>query len=712
MMSDFVADYGGVADGHYAVVDLTANNANPTISCSTASFLTAHPGDFVNVENIGDANGLAVLHTKVVSVASDGKSMTLADNSLRSMVGVKSVVSWGHTDNAAAFNAFGAANQGAVPVELTVAGNFYFTLVNPAPDVGGAFTGVRNMTISGAGKAATVLAGQLNFSARGEYFGNVHSSRIKTALAGQNFVELINAGEAARYPVGSSIRVAGFDLQSQGYPTSHHFFEYRKVVIAGSIITLDAPLKYTYKDTWPLHFGGDWFNPDYGGPATIYAMHPDWDATWKLQNMTLACESEVGGSCRDVWVDKVDKLGSVGLHCTVSQRFRLSNCNSPDATMECDKSVESCEISDSQFANISVQSSPITNMILTRVKAPILLGTPLNLVMDTCEFPIVRPGPTDYGVANSITAKDSVFTFYQAFVGARRWLGLTGAGVDVGGTSMTNGVIAIPRSGNPFFDALNTNWAVPDSVSRFGDSDRACILFFKIVDVTADAAKMYIKTNLTGTWPVHNGPLSIDAHPCPHYTGINCSSTAPAGTDDGSFVYGLNSAPPGAPLYSYSRVTMRGNTLPNVELEPGSHIWGTFVSLSMNVIRPYVGATTPAVMEPVNYACWVTKRDGTIAIFKPAIDIRIAGERKIEIVNGVQVNTGFHSSDGNYTLPEIPCFMSNAYQANMQNDIRADHGDFALTVTFQTDQGIPASPPPPPPPPPPPSTNRLIVFNR
>ena len=107
--------------------------------------------------------------------------------------------------------------------------------------------------------------------------------------------------------------------------------------------------------------------------------------------------------------------------------------------------------------------------------------------------------------------------------------------------------------------------------------------------MTQDANNVYVQTTQAGGFPQYNPStsLALNAHPAPKVTFNNCSATAPAGTSDNSIAYSLSQAPAGAPLWSYSKYTYNGSAI-----NQGAHqkmVWGTLLSLKMNVTKPYSG---------------------------------------------------------------------------------------------------------------------------
>src|SRR5262249_3398907 len=150
--------------------------------------------------------------------------------------------------------------------------------------------------------------------------------------------------------------------------------------------------------------------------------------------------------------------------------------------------------------------------------------------------------------------------------------------------TMSGGIITVPNTNGP------VAWAVPGANAVFalynGNLANEGVPFI-VVDLTQDATNTYIQTSLSGGFhalpPSPKSGLSNYCHPAPQCTCSNCIGGADA--------IDLAQAPAGAPLYSYTKRTFTSSDLP---LDLGQmltsiHIWGTIVSIKINVITPYTG---------------------------------------------------------------------------------------------------------------------------
>src|SRR5262249_46928272 len=146
-----------------------------------------------------------------------------------------------------------------------------------------------NVTISGYG--ATVDSLHIGTLLLQNDFD--HSARIETVSAGATSLNLITPADAAKFSVGQWILVSGLSLQDYGYPPNFRFFEYKQITnISGSVVTLSDPLEYSYKSTWPVVSYDSVQN--LGGPATIFALGPTFDAEQKILGLEVTADVNGG----------------------------------------------------------------------------------------------------------------------------------------------------------------------------------------------------------------------------------------------------------------------------------------------------------------------------------------------------------------------------------------------------------------------------------
>jgi hypothetical protein len=687
-MPNIITDYGAVADGGWALDNLTISAGTNTLASATGHWSSADVGKAISVGGAGQS-GNPLLTT--ITGCSDASHITLASNASTGLSKTSHVVCWG-TNNARAFRKFTAAYQRAA-VTLTVPpGTYYISYGNPL------FDGISDLTVMGMG--ATLAFGIVNLGSHGQYQDNSHSARTRSVQAGSRSVVLTTPSQVSRFAVGRYALMTGLDIQSYGFPSNQHFFEYVLIsAIDGNptsptygTITFSAPLKNTYKSTWPFFNGGDSNTPDYGGPATLYILYPQWNCRFYYNGLTIVTDKQVGAPGKDITFANstfvAPTTGTHGPFPSVNMAWTLDNCR-VDSACECDKLVESINILNRSKINaLAFQSSSINLLTIGHSTVSLLLGTPKRTVIASSTIGTLRPGAYAYGYSEEIECTNSIISSIE--LGGHLYKGPSSAGMDAYFT-MSNGVITIP----PTFlgTALeSTRWAVPRSYISWVDADRTSISMFQVLDVTRDANGVHVQTSQSGSFPPYNHEagdrvLCIRSHPCPKLTFTNCSGTAPAGTNDGSYAYLLSQAPAGRPLYSYLKYVDDGSAVNG----PGSHTWGNLVSLKMNVTKPYSGPDGNVAIKPLGSYCWTTRpSDGSLYSYVPSINLKIVGERKVMIASNSQSITGVQSGDSIPSLPEVPLWWANLARGYMVNDIRGEDPSYrpSIMVELITDQGI------------------------
>jgi hypothetical protein len=555
--------------------------------------------------------------------------------------------------------------------------------------------GIRKLTVSGYGATLSDNNGAGGFwlAGIGQYQDDKHSARLETVSAGSSSVKLKNLIQSSLFTVGRWALITGYDLQGYGFPTNPHYFEYVQIAVkdpSTGVITFASPLKNTYKSTWPHYSSGGAYEPDHGGPATLYALDPSWDTEVEYQGLTISRpNAQTYANGRSVTYRDVTFTGTGSGIPTQNMLWQCINCTIANADMEADKLVSSMVVTGSTIKTILFQSSSIDLFTMDRSTITgYLLGTPKKAVISNSTIKALLPGAFVYGRSDELVCTDCIIGSMP--LGGNRYTGPSGAGIDTNFT-MSGGVITIPMTGNSAVDAMAASWAVPSTNVVWQDADRTSISMFQVVDVIRDANNTYVKTNQSGGFPpynhANNGILSLRTHPAPKITFTNSSATAPAGTNDGSDAYYLSQAPARAPLYSYSKRTYDGSVV-NVS---GTHLWGNLVSLKMNVTKAYSGPDSRVAIQPLGWYDWTTKpSDLSLYGYVPTINLKFAGERAVIISGSNQTITGVQSGDTVPSLPEVPLWWANRVWGHMMNDISSENPSYRplITVEVITDQGI------------------------
>jgi hypothetical protein len=615
----------------------------------------------------------------------------------------------GVANDRAAFLAFKAAAAGLDSVLTVPAGTYFIGARASAPDADEdyLFSGIPTLIVEGTGATLTDggTANDYHLGARHAFYNDGSTQALtQTVSAGSSTVELVTSGDHTQFSVGDWAMMGGFHMMEFGFPINPHFFEFVKVAskqvsTLPYTITFTTPLRNAYKSTWP-----NWAT---GFGAGLYRLDQVWDVQHDYRGLTItktgATRKPTNCVGRAIILNGVTPTNADGINPSSNASHQILNCNytavaSPGG-LEVDKCLESLVISNSTMGSVNFQSTSVDALTASNSTfAGFITGLPKRASFNGCTMAYLGWGAGAFGRADELTCTNCVITDFAVgswlYKGGNSYLG-DDLGVDGGSNSMTNGIIKIPKS----YGAKSVSWAVPGTWCAWQDLDRLCVRLFRVVDVTEDGTHSYIETTWPNSWPSYNGAgkLYIRSHPAPRATFRGCSTTAPAGTDDGGLIYGLNSAAEGAPLWSYARRKFNGETNPFVTNEFGSWLWGDLSYVKMTVSPAYTGATNPAKMQPLGWFHRVTLDNQTMTDYVPEINIRTSGLRQISVVNGSEVDSGIQAGDANYTLPQVPPWLANYFFANMMHDIRPDSGSFEMTVEIATGQGISEVQPEPPP---------------
>lgn len=519
----------------------------------------------------------------------------------------------GIADDTAAFQSFArwairnwqASHNGVI--ELLIPSGLNCTLTTATVP----FNGIRDLLVSGYGATLSSYNSYYHLGAAIMYQDNRHSTRLMAANKGDATIQ-VNPGSAtqpaacnsnatctALFTVGQYALITGFDLQTGvGFPPNPFYYEYvmpTTINPTTGIITLAAPLKHSYETTWPNYGTGGRAQPDYGGPATLYALPASWAATFEYDGLTFTVNAAAGSNGEWDAAGKNVTFKDVtmtynGLGCffpTVSLNVSIINSTMTNCTMEVDKIVDSLTITNTTINQIGFQSSSPVNFTLNGGSLVNLVGTPLNATINSATITgELIPGPTNYGRADSLIVNNSsvaaIGNQVNAAFGGYVFSGGNNEGFNnIEGLTMIAGMITIPNLYiTSHADVLG--WVTPGGNVCWSDLTYACASFFQIKDITKDAKNTYISTSLSGGLPSWSGQhmLRVRTHPAPQVTFNNVVGGADA--------IMLSNAPAGAPLYSY--VSRTYNNASSAESQvPYFALWGAIASMKANVTVAYKG---------------------------------------------------------------------------------------------------------------------------
>jgi len=496
---------------------------------------------------------------------------------------------------------------------------------------------------------------------------------IASVVAGATSVTLLIPSQSSRFKVGRYVLLSGGDLQGYGYPPNPWVFEYAMVtgINAGTgVITLGAPLQYSYKSTWPSYQTGTTRTASLGGPATLYALHPSWDTVLEYRGLTISGSVQTYANGRsvkftDVTFDGCASAGGIGP--TQSLSTTLVNVTMY-CQMEVDKLVSNLHIEGGIFAQLLFQSSSVTLFTMNNAMVTTVNGTPEKAVIANSTIGTLVAGTLAYGRTTEISCNTCNIGSFKNPPG-----GVLDNNVDRNYT-MSDGVITVPNSHGPL------SWAVPGVNAMFALYDGSLFTEgspFQVIDLTQDATNTYIGTSLAGGFPLlptdPSHGLNIYAHPAPKFTCTNCTGSVDA-------MDLSQTGAQGQPLFSYSKRTYSGST----QRPPWFTIWGNMVKLSINVTTPYTGIQPTLTLTPLGAGGTAVISSELSANFNPAINLKIAGDREI-FPNSI---VGAQSGDS-ISIPGTIWF-EQGIGPYLSADISGEPSSVwpIFTIEVTTDQGV------------------------
>jgi hypothetical protein len=360
----------------------------------------------------------------------------------------------GIKDDTTAFNAFNswarrwqARNTGLIELVLPTGSNCRLNTH------GTPFAGIKRLRVIGYG---AILGGNyFHLAGLGQFNDNRHSARFQTADAGSLFVTLTNSSQTSLFTVGQYVQVTGFDLQGYGYPTNPHWWEYQRVTAKDGAcqgtgtVCFSAPLKFTYKSTWPAYNGGASSGQvDMGGPGTLYALPSSWDTDVEWRGVTFTKSAEIDAVGRQVTFRDTTWTGNGTNTCLFpTQNFFMGVYNSTmtNCQMEVDKLNQTFVFSGSSINVIFLQSTGINDFRIENSNVSVLIGSGRKMTVADSTIDKWNPGPAFFGRTDEIvclnTAVNSMIT-PQGNIG-QLYPGSNNQGLESIGT-MSGGVFTFP----------------------------------------------------------------------------------------------------------------------------------------------------------------------------------------------------------------------------------------------------------------------------
>jgi hypothetical protein len=703
---DIVADFGALGDGINVTATFSIANGSTSLSCTTNQWVSGDVGKTITffTGQIDGGSGLPLSFRSTIASFSDAKHVTLNNSyTFPTISGYTDQIEWGYDDT----NAFDAFTTAALSWQSGHPGDTFQLLLpkqTPTPTIYSVLNnlgtndyfarGLKNVTVTGQGVARGDVwisdqltnfgIGGINLSCNGFTFpinqpgtGNYPSSLVQSVNAGDVSVTFLTPSELSRFSVGDTVMMGGLDLQGGGYPPNLQWVEFPIIAnISSPTMTFTAPLKYNYRSTWPYWNPGTDHGPfaaDNGGPAGVFPLVPAFQTITKHENYTLSqwCR-QTSANGNNITLN-IDARGPLGIICS-SQNISSLNINQSDAQMEYDKCVGP-SVMTGVSSNVAFQSPGTNNLTLNSFTGS-LIGTPDNLIANSCTIPELRLGCYAYGASSSVTL-NSCSAGISEVGGVQDFGGPSHIGVN-NFYGMSGGIIT-STAGSP------VPWAVPGRLCFWWNSNGDTFGSFTILDTYLSAGTQYILTNWPGGWPTENpalldsGNLALRMHICPSLTITPISAAWPTTAPYGSFWYSGDLTPTNIGFDGASNFT--------------GAMWGKVTSIVIDVVSAYTGTQNPLVLKWPGVFDNYTVVDNTnrnTTFYAPNVNLRQAGRRVITPA-GVTFNgvPGSGSGDTNLALPYAQSWFIHGSGFGASHDISGEPSSgLLLRITVNLDQGF------------------------
>jgi hypothetical protein len=327
-----------------------------------------------------------------------------------------------------------------------------------------------------------------------------HSSRIVTTTVAATSVTLKTPAEISRYSVNQWIMVTGLGIQAGlSFPPNFEYVEFRQISsISSPSISFTAPLRFVYKDTWPLVDPTVASNYDMGGPATIYAMSADFDGTQTWSGLKVTGTGGVGINCgggKSMTLTSMDFTTNNGPSPSMGQSFVIQNC-AIGAQNEVDKCLEYLEYNNCTGTQIYCASAAPGRLVIKNGSViNTLNGTAYDTeIRDTSSLTSLIIGASGFGRSNSLLVDATASTGASPTTSTHF--------IDPSTMSLSSGVFSISNLAN-LFDFFRL-W-VPGFSYVYGytaansmviTDDVGGQVSFRCLDMTQDGSNTYVITNL------------------------------------------------------------------------------------------------------------------------------------------------------------------------------------------------------------------------
>jgi hypothetical protein len=554
----------------------------------------------------------------------------------------------GVTDDSAAFLAFQTWAQAQTHGVVLVipAGTYVVTPVTlQAPGFrGGArfYAGISDLTIIAYGATLTNFYREDPFE-----FDRIvnYTARIASTAVGDTTATLLNSADASKFNVNDWVAVTSLEMQGadQGFPPNWYNVDYTQIkTISGTTVTFTSALLRTHLSTFPISGPGT-ANPsyDWGGPATIVRMQPDWNQSVRVYGMTVSGKT----NCCARKMEMIDCnfaafVSSTNQTDTASsgQEIIFRRCVSGTGTFEVDKNIGILKFIDCTIDTLSLQSASVETLVVDGCKILTQLkGGAKNTSLKDSHIKNLLMGPT-VGFAKTLLLDD-------CRVGSVSWSD-TLHFIALSSLTFTSGTFSAPISNTSVFQQVQ-RIAIPGAVmyivanAGFGGSYGN---HFIITRVYEDATNIYFDTTLTA---IPTFVLGGFAGAQPPNIGVHPGASVYARGCTGCLEVQMWSRQPGGKPVNSEAHRAYSNNISNTHIGAGTDkppIWcqGALVSLTINVIRPYTGPAATMLLSPCGqFGAYVTQMaTSTLAQYLVKVDTKVAGVRTVTptAVTGNQPN--------------------------------------------------------------------------
>jgi hypothetical protein len=701
MSVNIKTDYGAVGDGQIATVNATFTSGSNNLTVFFNIFVASDIGKYIAVQNWivptganpAGVNGSAAATSPntiaSISVPWNGTSMTIVlggSAAVQSQVATSSKIEWG-SDDTPAFAAFNAAQVGQSNITLVLPAGRYIMVTGGGGGslaIGAGMAPDSLLTVNGSGSPvlSDMLGGGagpvLGFNGAPLYNDNTAESLVQTVSAGSTSITCITHSDAGKYTANTWAWLTGYDTQGFGSPPNPQWAEF--VFVTGvdastGVVSFNAPLKNSYKSTWPAWVLGSPGTgaPNYtggafslGGPATLYLLKSDaWNLNQIWNGVSFAATPTLMNcGIKNITINNAN-FETFSANCSFNLNFTVTGSTVP-TLWELDKVTDTCVIQNCTLHGLfGPQSpSPYNVTIDTCNITNIWQGSSNHWIVTNCTMPVdPGMGSTAYGAITSFTGTTNTYQS-QTFQNLVQETSVT----TTGAWSCSGGLMSRTKSagsGEP------PQWCVPGSY--FALSQRYSFInpVWKCLDVYESAGTLFIQTDQTGGFPSGvNGDSDIFAITAPAL--VNFSGCI--GSDDALSLSNIG-------LHRYQTkwdLTYTGD-IGSSDVNPAHliKVSGTPIFVRITVISAYTGGLLKldpfVIAKPSNFeVSWL-----------PVIDLTTTGVRTIT-PSGVTGSTG---SDSALAFPNSGSvwLVSNQITPFMTGV----SGSGSVRIEIQTDMGFP-----------------------